>query len=384
MKDLVKLSNKILKYTALIFFIAGVFIFLRGRIANKENIPFSIVDVRFLFPEAEYLIPGKNGLYKVLTEKKQLTGFVLYGPPEKSEIKGYGGKVPFLIGMDTDYRIKMLYMLTNNETPGFSIKVYEQLKDMWTGLKPEEAYKKSVDTVTGATMTSRALIEGVSHSLSDISEIPYSLSKETSAFHFQVQFITLLFLIASFVYFFIPHTPISTNFIINILSVIIPGFLTASLLSLALFQGWINGYFTLNTHWLLFIIFLFAFGIPLFTKRNFYCNNFCPFGSAQRLIGKIYKKKWRTGRKITLLLQCIRILLIVTAFLIIITCGGIHLSLLEPFEVFRWNYASWISRIIAVFFLLLSFKIQNPWCRICPTGGIIEGVRKIREGKQNP
>ncbi|MCM8762427.1 MAG: 4Fe-4S binding protein [Candidatus Omnitrophica bacterium] len=382
MKNSLKLFKKIRRRAILFLIIIGLLIFFKNHIIkNKErnNIPFSIEDVRFLFPEAKYLIPVEGGLYKVVTEQKHLAGFVLYGPPDNSGIKGYAGEVPFLISLDMDYRIKIFYTLPNNETPGYSAKVYERLRDVWKGLKPEEAYKKPVDTVTGATMTSRALIEGVRKTLGEISKQTYDvyIPVKFSAFHLWIQLLTILFLIFSVVYFFLPYTSISMQFIINVLSLIIPGFLSASLLSLALFEGWIKGYFAFHVHWLLFIILLFAFSIPLITKRNFYCYNFCPFGSAQRLIGKIYKKKWHINRKVLLLLQSIRIILIILALLIIIVDINISLSLFEPFEIFRWNYTSWINRVLALFFLLLSFKIPNPWCRICPTGGIIEGIRRL-------
>lgn len=377
------MKRKIKLLLAALIMAGMVFLFGQQKGQQPEIIDgevlFSMEDVNTLFPGTENLVRIQDNLYLVKTAQNERLGFIAYGPPEDAEITGYLGKVPFLIGMDVDYRIKGVHMLPSRETPGYAARVSGRLKNAWTGLGPEEGYRQQVDAVTGATATSLALIDGVRQTLGEISAQPYHDYAAGRVFGRQLakQVLTLLFLAAAVAYFFLPVSSLRARFLVNIFSVIIPGFLMASLLSLALLGSWAGGFFSWNAHWLLLIICLAAFGIPLFTGRNFYCHNFCPFGSAQYLMGKTRKGKWHIGKKTNLLLQGIRVMLIVAATAVVISGAGINLSFFEPFEAFRWNYASWFTRILALVFLMLSIVIQKPWCRVCPTGGIIEGIRNF-------
>lgn len=74
--------------------------------------------------------------------------------------EGYGGPVPLKIYM-VDRKVEKIEILPNKETPKYLAKVKAALFPKWIGLSAEEARKQDVDVVTGATLTSKAIIHNV-------------------------------------------------------------------------------------------------------------------------------------------------------------------------------------------------------------------------------
>lgn len=73
--------------------------------------------------------------------------------------KGYKGNVNFMVGLDAQGRYTGITMLTNNETPGLGSRVGEaEYLSLYVG----QANPDNVDSITGATLTSRALKNALS------------------------------------------------------------------------------------------------------------------------------------------------------------------------------------------------------------------------------
>lgn len=80
------------------------------------------------------------------------------------DVKGYNGSVPIKIYIKKN-KIQKIEVLKNRETPKYLTKVKKELLNIWDGLTLKEAKTKQVDTVTGATFTSKALIENVNRGI---------------------------------------------------------------------------------------------------------------------------------------------------------------------------------------------------------------------------
>lgn len=94
--------------------------------------------------------------------QKKLLGYAVDSKPASDGIKGYNGETPVMIVFNAKKRIAGVYLLTNQETPRFAQHVQESgFYDNWNGLTVKKALKKQVDTVSGATFTSRAVAESV-------------------------------------------------------------------------------------------------------------------------------------------------------------------------------------------------------------------------------
>lgn len=116
-------------------------------------------------------IPNKKEWYKGLDKDKKLVGYVV--PTFGS---GYAGKVEMLVGITPDFKVTSIKFLKDAETPGLGDKMKEKsFYGQFTskGLENMEVTKDPNDTtkikaITGATISSRAVTEGVKKALEEI------------------------------------------------------------------------------------------------------------------------------------------------------------------------------------------------------------------------
>jgi len=81
---------------------------------------------------------------------------------------GYGGPVVIKVGFDTEGKVKGVRILEQSETPGLGAKITEKaFLDQFAGKSGNELYLKKynkegrIDAITGATISSRAVSEGI-------------------------------------------------------------------------------------------------------------------------------------------------------------------------------------------------------------------------------
>ncbi|MBR1732244.1 MAG: FMN-binding protein [Alloprevotella sp.] len=80
------------------------------------------------------------------------------------DVQGFGGPVPLQIYLNAQGRIDSVTALPNTEDTQFFNKA-KTLLNTWDGMTVEEALQKNVDAVSGATYSSRAIINGVQQTL---------------------------------------------------------------------------------------------------------------------------------------------------------------------------------------------------------------------------
>jgi len=105
----------------------------------------------------------------VYDAKKTLLGYAVYSLPASKGIKGYNGETPVMVALTPQERIASVTMLDNNETPSYLNKVIKSgLLKSWNDMKVRKAKRKKVDTVSGATYTSRSLIQTVQAAIKNL------------------------------------------------------------------------------------------------------------------------------------------------------------------------------------------------------------------------
>ena len=80
------------------------------------------------------------------------------------DVEGYAGPVPLKIYIKKD-KIEKIEPLKNIETPKYWALIKRDLINKWNGLTVKKATTQQVDVVTGATITSEAVIENVQRGL---------------------------------------------------------------------------------------------------------------------------------------------------------------------------------------------------------------------------
>ena len=94
-----------------------------------------------------------------------------------TQSKGYGGTVRLICGIHTDGTIETVKILSHSETSGVGTKAVDNnsgYRDIFIGISKNTV--EQVDTVTGATISSKAVKTGVSSALQ-----AYELIKEAGA-----------------------------------------------------------------------------------------------------------------------------------------------------------------------------------------------------------
>ncbi len=114
------------------------------------------------FGEAEILADGTS-VVAALDEAGNLIGHVVV-----NSAKGYGGDISVMTGVDAEGKVTGVNILSHAETAGLGAKAAEQdFRDRFIGLiggitvSKDKAGENSIDAITGATITSRAVTEAV-------------------------------------------------------------------------------------------------------------------------------------------------------------------------------------------------------------------------------
>lgn len=114
------------------------------------------------FGEAEILDDGTSVVAALDGAGKNI-GYVVV-----NTAKGYGGDISVMTGVDADGKVTGVNILSHSETAGLGAKASEQsFRDRFVGLvkgitvSKDKAGENSIDAITGATITSRAVTEAV-------------------------------------------------------------------------------------------------------------------------------------------------------------------------------------------------------------------------------
>lgn len=107
--------------------------------------------------------------------------YIIYEDGEKAGYafmasgSGYGGNIDILVGLDSGFGIKGISILSQTETPGLGSRITESLfTDQFKGLSVSDIALKSeggkIDAITGATISSRAVVNAVKEKMVEILE----------------------------------------------------------------------------------------------------------------------------------------------------------------------------------------------------------------------
>lgn len=94
----------------------------------------------------------------IMTKEKDVT--IINTTSLAADVEGYVGQTPVKVYIKGGKVLKV-EALENEETPKYFDMVSKKLMKKWNGLSVKTAEKQKVDIVTGATISSEAVIENV-------------------------------------------------------------------------------------------------------------------------------------------------------------------------------------------------------------------------------
>lgn len=136
------------------------------KIAQKE------LALKDVMPLADHFDSVKSGeeilFYRALDANNNLVGYCFF-----QDQSGSQSTITLAGGIDTDYKVTGVKILSHAETPGLGAKIVESaFIDQFKGVAQSDLMlsKKggAIDAITGATVSSQAVIDGIQTKINEI------------------------------------------------------------------------------------------------------------------------------------------------------------------------------------------------------------------------
>lgn len=339
---------------------------------NEAEVTVALEDLQQIYPTAASYTQNRQGTFYAYGNKDDKIGSALLSSAY-SQQSGYGGNVPLLIGVDDNLTISKIVLLPNNETSDYIEAIYSNnFIGKWQGVTLEDAVQLQVDVVSGATITSNAVIAGIRHTASSVMGTGSSVITETNLWAAIKDILLLSLMVLSLVMAY-KKGMAKYRIIYMFLVLGIMGLILNTALSVKLLNGWLLDGFAWRANWQSSVVFILALIISFLGKRKFYCNYLCPMGALQELTNRFtpFKKRKLPTRWMGITAREIYLTLIGGALLLGFTP---ELSYLEPFMFFSFRIIGIGLIIFGLMVVLLSLFFTKPWCSVCPTGCLIDTI----------
>lgn len=341
--------------------------------------------VQEAMPAAGYFERLDSGVYVAWTDenKQDLLGYVAIGTAS-----GYGGPLEVAVATDLNGEIIGLHVANHKETPSWFDRVMKRdFLELLTGKSYIDRFKlgEDVDSVTGATYTSRALAEAVMKgNQAAARELNFEVAEQESP---SVQFgIPEIAVLSLFVVGFIGHRrgfkyKKQARWGSMLAGLIILGFIYNIPITVAYFGKLILGYWP---QWQTNLYWYFLLGGLLFVvtadNKNPYCEWFCPFGAAQECMGLIGGAKVYSLRKYRNWLAWIQRSLALAAILLGVFFRNPGIASFEVFGTLFSLFGTTLQIAVLALVLIVAMFVKRPWCNyLCPIDPIVEFIRIMRQ-----
>ena len=344
-----------------------------------------IEEIQEHIPAASQLIPSVThpSLLEILDINGTKLGQTGRSSPHADQIIGYQGPVDSLLVFDTNGSLTGMKIRSSFENEPYADYPNDDayFASLFTGrsisqLADMNLTEEEVEGVSGATMTSMAMAEGIVKTAT-IWEQEKLLNQEAkkSFINWKARDYGSLavILLAGFVAF---NKRGKTKFFrvsLQVLLVCYLGLVNGDILSQALFAGWAQSGVPWERAPILALLTLAALLVPMTTGKAFYCHQLCPHGAAQQWMRKFRKNPVRLPKKLDSILKFMPVGLLGLVVIFAFTASAREVAILEPFDAYVWEVAGGITIAIALLSLVASAFVPMAYCRYgCPTGAMLK------------
>jgi len=357
------------------------------RLRVEGDTPITLEEVRAVFPQAATLQPdaGERAGIFVSDATGQPLGYVLRTAPISDSIIGYRGWTDSLVAFDPALKVVGVRIRSSQDTRDHVGDIVDDrffLKKTWAGKSWDEVAAKSpeeagIEGVSGASMTSLAMAEGIMQRLraadSALAVRPPPLTFRAADYGLIAVIVAACFLAFTGTY---GRQWLRRGFQILVIAYI--GFLTGTLLAQSLIVGWAQSGIPWRSAPGLVLLLAAALAVPWATRKPLYCQQLCPHGAAQELLSRIVPRRWRITLRPDFArgLRWLPALLLALVVAISILLLPIDLAHLEPFDAYLVKSAGVATIAIAIVGLVASAFVPMAYCHYgCPTGALLEFLR---------
>ncbi len=341
-----------------------------------------LTNLRSIFPEkVEFRTRGNNPLLLEIYDQ-ETRKFLGYCAVDKSQ--GWGGPLLVAAIIDPGGTLRKTIVLDHKETPSFFLKLQRHnFLDQFSGKEVSEPFilEEDIDTITQATVTSRAVTDAVRTASHAVGRklLKLQIEETHAGWNFGINELILLFLYAG-VLINIKLKSKILRYGIATTAFIFLGFYLNSAIAIGNISQIMLGYIPSpkeNTFW--WILIGGALFMPFVLKKNLYCSRLCPFGILQDYTAKLGGINIVMSKKNVRLAKTIASFLTWLALVIIFITSNPALGTYEPFAVFFRLEGAGIQWYILPVVVLGSFILTRFFCRFfCPVSVVLNLLVKSR------
>lgn len=361
------------------------------RLRVQGDWPITVAEVKVFLPDAHRLKvdPGTRAGLFVTDEAGEIIGYTGRTMPYSRDVVGYSGPSDVLVVLDEEDLILGISIRHSYDTPSHIEDVQNDYIFMESWNEKDWASVAEITDwgdvgiwgVSGATRTSEAVMESITHRLA-VAEGNEGAERKID-FHWRDAVLFVILLLGCLFAFWKKKAFQRFRWIYSVATIGVLGFWLGDLIAQSLLVGWMESRIPWEATPGL-VLFVFAlFLLPWFTKQPVYCQFICPHGNLQRWTMKWLPAKWvqKMPADGKWLGKWIPFLLLIVVLGVSFLQLDFDLAGIEPFDAYLVKAAGIATISIAVGSLLLSLFFPMVYCRFgCPTGWLLEFVRR-RSGK---
>ena len=354
------------------------------RLRVEGHAPITVEEVRAIFPAAASVDDddGPRGGAFVRDGSGTQIGYVVRTAPHTDAIVGYRGWTDTLIAFDHALHVAGVRIRSSQDTREHvdDVRDDRHFLKTWNGkpweevarVTPEEA---GIEGVSGASMTSLAVAEAIQRRLQMADAL---LAIQPSPVRIRARDLGLAAVIAAALVLAFTKKRQGLRRGFQVLVIVYVGFVTGDLLAQSLIAGWAANGVPWRSAPGLVLLLAAALAVPWATRKPLYCQQLCPHGAAQELLGRIAPKRWRVAlpKDFARGLRWLPALLLALVVAVTILALPIELANLEPFDAYLIRAAGGATITLAVVGLIASLFVPLAYCKYgCPTGALLEFIR---------
>jgi Na+-translocating ferredoxin:NAD+ oxidoreductase RnfG subunit len=352
--------------------------------ASRFPQPIQVGEVTPYFPESSQLRPSHThpSLLEVLDADGQLLGQVGRTSPYADQLIGYQGPVDTLLAIDLDGRLVGMKARSSFENKPYSEYPNDDayFTSLFQGrtisqLAVMDLVKEEVEGVSGATMTSMAMADGIVKTAGAWEQEYLRAGQTKPLVNWSARdtgsLVVMVF--AGFVAFTRPGRKKGFRLFHQVLLIGYLGLVNGHVLSQALFFGWAQSGVPWERAPIFALLTLAALLVPMATGKPFYCHQLCPHGAAQQWMRKLRSQPVHLPVQVNRILEWIPFLLLALIVLLAFKTSAHTVAILEPFDAYVWQVAGGVTITIAILGLVSSAFVPMAYCRYgCPTGAMLK------------
>ncbi len=354
--------------------------------------PPQLQQVRQIFAQADSLAyVVESNWWQALDDQGQVLGSVLRSAPSADNIIGYQGPSDSLLAVDNAGRIVGIGLGASYDNEPYIdyVRTDRSFRKLFRGQSLEDVSKidlqqAGIEGVSGATMTSQAVAEGIvlaarAHLRGQQPQTAEEPARQFAA----IQYFNLRNLSTVGIGLFGICMGLSGSQrarkmrgTYRILVIVWLGLMNGDLLSQAMLAGWMQNGVPWQHATGLVCLALMACLVPLTTGKNLYCSHVCPHGAVQQLLRR--RLPWRLSipRRLEPALRLLPMGLLLWILCVVLLHLDFSLVDIEPFDAWLFKISGLAATSIAIVGLGSSLFVPMAYCRYgCPTGKVLDYLR---------